>query len=383
MRVLHLFSNVKLTGPAETVLLTCRYIKERGVDVYFACGSYPGSVSSIQKRADEYELEPLTSFKLRKHFDIVSSIKDIPDVMNFIEEEEIDIVHTHLLGDHIVGGWAARRSSRNPPVVRTVHSLGSMFARLRARYLLKNITDAVVVPSEWHKKRAMRIWRLPEEFFPLVEPLVDIERFDSSRSIPDRRHEFDLSDDDFVVGVVARVQKQRRFKLFLEAVRLANAKEPRIKGVVIGRGTHIETVAIKPAERMGLSSIVKFVGYHTGDDYVSVLNMLDVKVFLVSGTDETARALREALSMGKPSIVSKRGMLPEVVRDNLTGFVVEERPDAIAEKVLRLCSDGALYGRLSSEAKKDVVERFSPEKYADRMLSLYERLLRRKKPIAF
>jgi len=378
LRVLHLFSNVKLTGPAETVLLICKFIKKKGVDVCFACGSYFDGVSSIQKRADEYELEPLTSFKLHKHFDVVSSIQDVPEVAEFIDAEEIDIVHTHLLGDHIVGGWAARRSERRPPVVRTVHSLGSMFSRLRARYLCRSITDAVVLPSEWHRRRAARIWRLPDEFFILVEPLVDVEKFDPRREIHDLRPRFGFRSDDFVVGVVARVQKQRRFRIFLEAVRLANAKEPSVKGAIIGRGTHIESVAIKPAQKMGLADVVKFVGYHTGDDYVAALNMLDVKVYLATGTDETARALREALSMGKPSIVSQRGMLPEVVKDGITGFVVEERPDAIAEKILELHSNSSLYKRISEEAKKDVRHRFLPDKYADEMLSLYEKLLKKK-----
>jgi glycosyltransferase involved in cell wall biosynthesis len=382
LKVLHLFSNVKLTGPAETVLFICKHIKQLGVSVYFACGKYlDGERSSIEQRADEYGIEPFTSFLLRKHFDLVSSVKDVPEVMEFIDKEGIDIVHTHLNGDHIVGGWAARKSERKPPIVRTVHSLGSLLSRLRARLLTQSLTDAVVVPSNWHKKRASKVWHIPEKFFLLVEPPVDTERFNPLRIKDRQRQKFGLTDEDFVVGVVARVQKRRRFQIFLEAVRIANERRKKVKGIIIGRGTHIEDVAIKPAEKMGLQEIVKFAGYQTGDDYVSALNTLDVKVYLVPGTDETARALREALSMGKPAVVTNRGMLTEVVKNGTTGFVVEERPDTIAEKILQLLDDNALYQRLSKTAIEDVRARFSPDEYAKKMVALYEELLKSKKVV--
>ncbi|MCX7702727.1 MAG: glycosyltransferase family 4 protein [Planctomycetota bacterium] len=378
MKVLHLFSNVKLTGPAETVLLICKHLKKMGVQVYFACGRYvEGERSSLERRADEYGVEPLTSFILRKHFDLVSSVKDIPEVEEFIDKEGIDIVHTHLNGDHIVGGWAARKSRRKPSVVRTVHSLGSLLSRWRVRYLTKAITDAVVVPSNWHKKRAEKVWRTSPLL--LMEPPVDLERFDATRGLGRQRERFGLSDADFAVGVVARVQKKRRFQIFLEAIRLAYEKRPQVRGVVIGRGTHIETVAVKPAQKMGLSEVVKFTGYHTGDDYVAAIGALDVKVYLVTGTDETARALREALCMGKPAIVSNRGMLGEIVKDGMTGFVVEERPDAIAEKIIRVVDDKELYKSLSSAAVQDVRSRFSPDEYAKKTLNLYEDLLKKRR----
>ena len=54
MRILHLFSNVKLTGPAEPALNLVAGLKRRGLDVIFACGQfYPEKRSSIEERAEE------------------------------------------------------------------------------------------------------------------------------------------------------------------------------------------------------------------------------------------------------------------------------------------------------------------------------------------
>ena len=47
----------------------------------------------------------------------------------------------------------------------------------------------------------------------------------------------------------------------------------------------------------------------------------DLFVMMRAGSDGTARALREVMAMGKPAIVSDRGMLPELVRDGYNGYV--------------------------------------------------------------
>jgi hypothetical protein len=42
---------------------------------------------------------------------------------------------------------------------------------------------------------------------------------------------------------------------------------------VVGRGTHIEETAVRPAARLGIADRVVFAGYRT-DDYVDVLRCL-------------------------------------------------------------------------------------------------------------
>jgi glycosyltransferase involved in cell wall biosynthesis len=63
---------------------------------------------------------------------------------------------------------------------------------------------------------------------------------------------------------------------------------------------------------------------------------MDIFVFLMAGSDGTARALREAMAMGKPVIVANRGMLPELVEDGVSGLVVNDTPEELAHAVLYL-----------------------------------------------
>jgi glycosyltransferase involved in cell wall biosynthesis len=76
-------------------------------------------------------------------------------------------------------------------------------------------------------------------------------------------------------------------------------------------------------------------------------------------------AVIESLATGTPVIAHPRGSMPEIVRDRVTGFLVDDVDEAVAA-----VRDLAAIDRAACRA--DVVERFS----ADRMVDDYERLFR-------
>ena len=130
-----------------------------------------------------------------------------------------------------------------------------------------------------------------------------------------------------MIGISARVQRHRRFDLLLAAMaRLARAL-PAARLLVVGRGTHLEETARRPAQRLGIADRVVFAGYRSAD-YPDVLRASDVFTLLVPGSDGSCRALLEAAACGIPAVTTSLGTLPEIVSDGETGFVVERRAGA-------------------------------------------------------
>ena len=127
MKILHLFSDWKWTGPAEPALNLCVELKKRGHDVTLACGKamddypFPPDSESVEKSAYERGLVPVTRFNLSKHFRFFKAVSDVKKLSAFMNDGEYDIVHVHRNQDHLVGGIAARRTGRRLPVVRTSH----------------------------------------------------------------------------------------------------------------------------------------------------------------------------------------------------------------------------------------------------------------------
>jgi len=106
-----------------------------------------------------------------------------------------------------------------------------------------------------------------------------------------------------------------------------------------------------------------------------VLRALDVKLFLVPGTDGTARAVREALACGLPVVCTRRGMLPELVRDGVTGHTLEESVPAFAGALLDLWRNPEARRRMGAAARRDAEERFDLRHQVAAVHSVYRALL--------
>jgi glycosyltransferase involved in cell wall biosynthesis len=199
---------------------------------------------------------------------------------------------------------------------------------------------------------------------------IDLARF--APAPPDKavRESLGLAPEHRVVGIVARAQRHRRFELLLDAAARLAQRDPLVRLVVVGRGTHIEETAVRPAERLGIADRVIFAGYRT-DDYVDVLRCFDVFTFLVPGSDGGCRALLEAAACGLPAVTSRRGALPELVADGETGILVDETPESLAAGWQALLGDPARRTAFGRAARARAQREWSPERLAARVDALY------------
>jgi glycosyltransferase involved in cell wall biosynthesis len=177
--------------------------------------------------------------------------------------------------------------------------------------------------------------------------------------------------EGFVVGVVARMQKHRRFDILLEGVKLA--KVPDLRVVVVGRGTHMNEVAVEPAKRLGLTNVA-FTGY-LGPQYLDTLAGFDALLFLVPGSDGTCRAVREAMAMGRAIIGARRGMIPEIVDDGKTGLVIDDTAENIATAIERLAADRALCRAMGAAGREKALRLYDGRVQAAAIRDIYQRIL--------
>ena len=378
MKLLHLFSNHKPTGPAEPAVRLAAALRDRGHEVLFAHAAPPRpNAGYMDSRAAEYDLEATSQFALNKHFKTLSVWRDARRIARFIDARGFDIVHCHLLNDHLTAALAARKCAARPAIVRTNHDAVPMRPHLRNRFLFPKRTDALIELSQAALEQDVRTFRFPREHTAVIDTSVDLARFDPEHHLPDMRPRFGVNQDAFVVGIAARIQGRRRFDVLLDAAAIARTHVPGLRLVIIGRGTHKETVAVRPAAERGLAKTVVFPGYLRGEDYVAGLLSLDAKIFLVPGTDGSCRAAREAMALGKPVIAARRGMLPELVADGETGLVVDDTPENLAEAIIRLARDRGLCRNMGVAARRTALDRFDPARQAERVELVYRKLLGR------
>jgi glycosyltransferase involved in cell wall biosynthesis len=372
MKVLHLFGDWKWTGPAEPTLDLCLNLRALGIETLLACKpEEPGASNSLPRKALDRGLTPLFDLAFNKKLNIRDNLADIGRVRDLCDREQIDLVHVHFFHDHIIGALGARKARRPVKVVRTNQKAIPTPSNLFSRWLMRRMDGYLTYSQEalaadTNRFKLTKAWR--------IEPALHLERFDPARVTADLRPRFNLDPDAFVLGVVARMQRHRRFDILLEGVKRALDRVPRLRVLVVGRGTHMDEVAVQPAKRLGLEQVVTFTGY-LADAYVDTLALFDALLFLVPGSDGTCRALREAMAMGKPVIGARRGMIPELVDDGRTGLVIDDSPENIASAIAKLAADRPAARSMGTVGREKALRTWDLRKQAEQVATAYRKVL--------
>ncbi len=114
------------------------------------------------------------------------------------------------------------------------------------------------------------------------------------------------------------------------------------------------------------------LGYQPDKDIPRIFRSASVVVLPYREIDQSA-VLLLALAMGCPVIATRVGGIAEVIRDQETGVLVEpDDPLSLAEAVIGLLHDREKRKRLGEAARRDVEERFSWNRIAQKTEDFYK-----------
>ena len=233
MKILHLYSNWKWTGPAEHSLAAANYLFKKGYDLTFACAHPPVEVEdSLVQRARKTGVPLVNGLYLNKHMHLWQNSHDIVRLVKLINKMNCDLIHTHLVNDHIIAGIASRLCSKNISLVRTVYDGTGLSSGLRNRGLLAFSTDALITVSDMSRHAIKKQFSFPENKLWMISPGVDCERFNTSIDGKKVRLKYGIDQQGVLVGIVARVQPHRRFDIFLKAIQMV------VRGITATQSLH-------------------------------------------------------------------------------------------------------------------------------------------------
>lgn len=360
----------------------CKELERRGHEVIFAYQKPPHPVEdSLEKRVLGKEIKATNQFHLNHalrfyHFSFLKkNLEDILHVADYIRREKFDILNVHHSHDHIIGGMAATIARSAPIVIRTDHKRDSIKPNLGNRLLISRFSDGLITFSEKARREDANHFGFSLERVGRISPALDLDRYDSKKEFKDMRSIFGIGPDDTVIGMVARFQKYRRTKVFLEAIRSIAREFPKIKVLLVGRSSQMQESVVEPIKKLGVEKRVILAGYRT-DDYIDTLACMDIFVFLMAGSDGTARALREAMAMGKPVIVADRGMLPELVEHGVSGLVVKDTLEALTDAALELLRHSRRRAEMGKAAWEKAHREFRLDRQGEAVETFYQEMIR-------
>jgi glycosyltransferase involved in cell wall biosynthesis len=369
MKILHVLADWKWTGPSEPVVDLCAALRGLGHDVRLACSEPETDEGRTLPAESRKAGVPVAGpFRFRKRLALVSNFADARRLSRLVEQEGFDIVHAHTSLDHLLCAASLKFCRRKPPLLRTNHLSRPVVAAAGGRALLSQTSGGLFEYAQRFLE-ADRPW-VRRTF--KIDPALRLDRY--ALDVSGQREKFGFGADQFVVGMVLRVQKHRRIDVALEALRRAHKSEPRVRALIVGRGTRREELAVKPVRQMGLADVIKFTGY-VKEGYLQTLASFDMLLFPRPGSDGTARALREAMVLGRPAVVTDFGMLGELVRHEETGYVEPLDPGRLAERIVQMARNPRLADALGRAAAQDARARFSLDRQAALVEQAYRQVL--------
>ncbi|MDJ0520628.1 MAG: glycosyltransferase family 4 protein [Planctomycetota bacterium] len=373
MKLLWTVSNWKRTGPVEPSLDLAVAFRELGHEVQVACGVPPATEepeSADAARARELDVVE-TSAQLHKHSAPWRDLRDARRLRAWIRRAQPDgLVATHRSGHRLL----LRATGRDgPPVVRLWFGDGLEDVDPRDVQALRRSAGVLVFGDA--PRRQLEELGVSSERIVRTGPPLGVDAIRAQVTDPqDLRRELGIEGDRFVFGIVARLQTHRRFEdLWGAAARLRIDRVP-FHLVVVGRGTHAQTVGRDPVRELGLDDHVTFTGYLRGERYATTIAAFDAQLFLVPGSDPTCRALREGMALGVPSIAARRGLLPEIVDDGVTGLVIPTGVEPLADAMRRMGEAPEAARRLGAGARDRADRLFAAPRVAAALGELWQRV---------
>ena len=383
MKVLHLYSDWKWTGPSEPVLNLCSGLKKQGLEIHLACLNAPQLTGQTDKQANsqtvsrtlpdkaiEAGIPLLTLTTPPKYLSMFYIKPHINALAQYIEaNHNFDIIHCHSALDHY---YASRLKRKFPAikVIRTNHKGYPLELSWTNKSLMANALDGYITLSAKLLQADQKEFGLTPERITAIPSGIDTSIFNRPSqpiNLPN------INPNDIVIGIVARVQRHRRFNIILEAMKQTVKEMPNVKLVIVGRGTYYNELVTEPVKRLGLENNVIQAGYRTGD-YLDILNLFNFGIFLVPGSDGSCRAALEIMASGKPLIVANRGILPEIVDNDQNGLVIDDTTDNLAQAILKLAKDRQLRERFGQSAREKVAQQFTLERTIKLTRDVYQNI---------
>jgi glycosyltransferase involved in cell wall biosynthesis len=182
-----------------------------------------------------------------------------------------------------------------------------------------------------------------------------------------QRVELGIPDDAVVIGYTAAFIGWKNHCVLLQAFAEILRGNPNVRLLLIGGGA-LRKPAMESAAEMGLEDRVIFTGRRR--DARRLLGLMDIYAHPADG-EGFGLAVVEAMLAGLPAVVTRAGALPEIVRHERNGLLVDTNDAAsLAEALGRLTNDAGLRSTLGAQGRADCLERFAPSLYAHRLTEI-------------
>lgn len=371
IKVINVTSDKNIGGAGRCILTFLRNYDREKFSVKVVVPKDSALIPYIEQTGTEYiEADGIADMSYSKEG--TKALKEI------LKKEKPDLIHAHA-------SFSARIAARmlKIPIVYTRHSVFPNpknvthgIGKLK-NGLINNLTADKIIAVAGAAKDNLTEAGVSAKKITVVKNGVDPIKSYSEKEMEQALKFYGLSEENFVFGMIARIEDIKGHDFFLEAASSLKSEFPNARYFVCGTGNYAENVKQKIKD-LDIEDIVIYLGHV--NDVTSVMNVINVNVNASFGTEATSLSLLEGMSVGKPVIASDYGGNPELVEDGINGMLFESKNSKmLADCMRKIMKDGGLYKRLCDGAKNLYEQKYTSEIMTKNIENVYLQTKRRKK----
>ncbi len=243
-----------------------------------------------------------------------------------LQQQNADIVHLHSRrGADVLGGIAAKLAGVKCVLSRRVDNPESRWL-VKLKYPLY---DKVITISEGIREVLLNEG-VPAAQSVCVHSSVDVEKYSQPAERDWFLNEFTLPDDAKVLAVIAQLIPRKGHRYLLQALPPLLEKHPQLHVLFFGKGPLKESLQ-QQLNQPPFNGRVRLIGFR--DDLPRILPCL-YSVIHPAEMEGLGVSLLQAAAASVPIIASNAGGIPEVVHDQINGYLTPPGDSAqLAEKI--------------------------------------------------
>ena len=297
------------------------------------------------------------------------------------------LLDQHLTQFDVVHAQFATLGRQFLPFIRTGSLTGALVTSMRGHDITAAVRrsgdgiygdlfeagDWFLPNCEHFRDRALALGAPPERT-EILRSGIDVERFQvgSPRSRP--------ANEPLRLLTVGRLVGKKGIGDAVEAVALLTKAGLPVRYRVAGEGPLRSEIERQVAD-LGVGDEVELVGKCEPAEVIAMLEESDIflapSVTALNGDqDGPPNTIKEAMACGVPVVATRHGGIPELIENERTGLLVDERdPEALAEAVRRLDGSPRLASDFTAAARRLVETEYDIAHLNDQLVCSYRKAI--------
>lgn len=375
-------------------------LKEKGHEVAFF-SMY--DEKNIKTDSKEYMVQKIdmNSKNIFKAFNVIYSKANKKKMKEALEDFKPDIVHINNFQRQLSASIIDAIKEKNIPIVFTAHDLQSVcpisamlnngkicekckggkyynclknkctknstmksMLNMMESYYYKNKNiyqniDCIVTPSDFVKNKIKENNKKIKSIVT-IHNFIDIDKFKNYK-IEDQGYAIfsgRLSIEKGILNIVKAFKDVNNGKLY-----------------IAGDGPEKENIE-KYVKENNLQSRIKLLGFLSQNDLKEYLRKATCLVLPSIWYENCPYSIIEAFAMGKPVVSTKIGGIPELVEENINGYLYDyDNVEELTNIMNNIFENKDKIKKLGENAKNDAITKYSKDVYYDALIKVYKSVL--------